>query len=311
MDDSESVITIPVSGRRKKLRLKCRYNSELRNVILLPDHSFSQLRKRLSSDYGFEVNLKYEDGDDGELIMLASQNDLDDLVGSNPNNDTVNIVVTESTVHLPTLASRRESNRPQPLFATNNGPPNRLLNDSNQRILRSYDLPSPASSSSRMGTAITAFDRFPVIENPSAVNQSRNKSIRWKRGEVLGQGAFGVVYLGLNVETGELMAVKQMATEELSTRDLGSLENEINLLQSFRHPNIVRYIGTEVTPSALSIFLEYVPGGSLKALIDKFGALEESVAKSYTRQLLIGLEYLHRNGIAHRDIKGGIFRVTI
>ena len=54
----------------------------------------------------------------------------------------------------------------------------------------------------------------------------------------------------------------------------------------------------------LSIFLEYVPGGSLKALIDKFGRLEEPVAKTYTRQLLLGLEYLHTNGIAHRDIKG-------
>jgi serine/threonine protein kinase len=55
---------------------------------------------------------------------------------------------------------------------------------------------------------------------------------------------------------------------------------------------------------ALSIFLEYIPGGSIKALINKFGALEESVAQSYTRQLLLGLEYLHRHGIAHRDMKG-------
>jgi serine/threonine protein kinase len=84
---------------------------------------------------------------------------------------------------------------------------------------------------------------------------------------------------------GELMAVKQIAIDEVSTKELSSLENEINLLRSFRHPNIVRYIGTEVTPLALSIFLEYVPGGSLKALIDKFGQLEESVAKSYTRQV--------------------------
>ena len=81
------------------------------------------------------------------------------------------------------------------------------------------------------------------------------------------------------------MAVKQIAIDEVSTKELSSLENEINLLRSFRHPNIVRYIGTEVTPLALSIFLEYVPGGSLKALIDKFGQLEESVAKSYTRQV--------------------------
>ena len=71
-------------------------------------------------------------------------------------------------------------------------------------------------------------------------------------------------------------------------------------------PNIVRYMGTEINNSTLSIFLEYVPGGSLKALIDKFGALEESVSQTYTRQLLLGLEYLHNNGIAHRDIKGVI-----
>lgn len=89
------------------------------------------------------------------------------------------------------------------------------------------------------------------------------------------------------------MAVKQIAIDEVSTKELSSLENEINLLRSFRHPNIVRYIGTEVTPLALSIFLEYVPGGSLKALIDKFGQLEESVAKSYTRQVrLLSVHFL-------------------
>lgn len=90
----------------------------------------------------------------------------------------------------------------------------------------------------------------------------------------------------------------------MSSKELRSLENEINLLRSLRHPNIVRYIGTETTPTSLSIFLEYIPGGSLKSLIEKFGMLGESVARSYTRQLLLGLEYLHRNGIAHRDIKG-------
>ena len=84
---------------------------------------------------------------------------------------------------------------------------------------------------------------------------------------MLGQGAFGVVYLGLNIDTGELMAVKQMATEEVSKRELSSLENEITVLRNLSDPNIVRYIGTELSAESLSIFLEYVPGGSLKSLV--------------------------------------------
>ena len=71
-------------------------------------------------------------------------------------------------------------------------------------------------------------DRFPTISHSQSqtmagnnVGDTAGNNIRWKRGEMLGQGAFGIVYLGLNVETGELMAVKQMTTEEVSRRELG------------------------------------------------------------------------------------------
>jgi serine/threonine protein kinase/WD40 repeat protein len=184
------------------------------------------------------------------------------------------------------------SNRDRSLFRVGsfNSNVGRFPNMEGDQRDRSGSVTSLASSNSGGGT-----------EAP----HQQQKDIRWKKGEMLGQGAFGVVYLGLNVDTGELMAVKQLSREEVSGKEINSLENEIKLLQSFWHPNIVRYIGTEFTNQALSIFLEYVPGGSLKALINKFGSLEESVTQTYTRQLLLGLEYLHNNGIAHRDIKGG------
>jgi serine/threonine protein kinase len=57
------------------------------------------------------------------------------------------------------------------------------------------------------------------------------------------------------------------------------------------------------SPGTFSIFLEYVSGGSVRSLLDRFGTLSEDLVKNYTRQLLLGLEYLHNNGIAHRDIK--------
>ena len=55
---------------------------------------------------------------------------------------------------------------------------------------------------------------------------------------------------------------------------------------------------------ALHIFLEFVPGGSIAGLLSKFGPFAERVVAVYTRQILEGLAYLHRNQIMHRDIKG-------
>ncbi len=269
------------------------------------------------------------------MITLSSQNDLNDLF-LYENSETINVTVTES-VSLPQLT-------PKPAPVTKQSSAGNLLQYAtvNASASRSDGMTTRTSTAGGLGVGtpsqsmalprfpgvggaggsgvsssqsmLRPLDRFPSINDrfqqqqqiflQQQMMQQEMTGIRWKRGEMLGQGAFGVVYLGLNIDTGELMAVKQMATEEVSKKELSSLENEINLLRNLRHPNIVRYIGTELTSTALSIFLEYVPGGSLKALIEKFGALEESVARSYTRQLLLGLEYLHRNGIAHRDVKG-------
>jgi serine/threonine protein kinase/WD40 repeat protein len=262
--------------------------------------------------------LKYEDRD-GDLITLSSQDDLMDLL-QYATTDSINVIVSESTslpqLNLKGSISQQNLQRtpgavlvPSSSVSVKDGPamskPGGVFNVAASAGSASSG-PSPANAPfPRQGQVIIPrVERFPSISDSNRYQEQAPPLIRWKRAEMLGQGAFGVVYLGLNIDTGELMAVKQMATEEVSKRELGSLENEINLLRNLRHPNIVRYIGTELTNSALSIFLEYVPGGSLKALIDKFGALEESVARSYTRQLLLGLEYLHRNGIAHRDIKG-------
>ena len=60
----------------------------------------------------------------------------------------------------------------------------------------------------------------------------------------------------------------------------------------------------EPLTQALHIFLEFVPGGSIAGLLSKFGPFAERVVAVYTRQILEGLAYLHRNQIMHRDIKG-------
>ncbi|CAI5473879.1 unnamed protein product [Closterium sp. Yama58-4] len=134
-------------------------------------------------------------------------------------------------------------------------------------------------------------------------------TMKWKRGELLGEGAYGKVFLGLNERTGELMAVKQMKINAGDERamHIAALEREIVLYRRMRHRHIVGYIDMEKDPSdgSIYIFLEFVSGGSIHSMLEKFGKFSESLVRVYTRQLLLGLEYLHRCKIIHRDIKGG------
>ncbi|KAJ6380215.1 hypothetical protein OIU76_016801 [Salix suchowensis] len=134
--------------------------------------------------------------------------------------------------------------------------------------------------------------------------------IRYRKGELIGCGAFGHVYMGMNLDSGELLAIKQVliaangATRERAQAHIRELEEEVKLLQNLSHPNIVRYLGTVREEETLNILLEFVPGGSISSLLGKFGSFPEQVIRAYTKQLLLGLEYLHNNGIMHRDIKG-------
>lgn len=76
-----------------------------------------------------------------------------------------------------------------------------------------------------------------------------------------------------------------------------------NFVVVTRHQNIVRCYGSATRDNTMSIFLEYMPGGSVRRLLDRFGEFEEKITRIYAAQMMRGLEFLHRNGVAHRDIK--------
>ncbi|KAF9731653.1 MAP kinase kinase kinase [Paraphaeosphaeria minitans] len=139
----------------------------------------------------------------------------------------------------------------------------------------------------------------------------RQPTFKWMKGQLIGKGTFGRVYLGMNITTGELIAVKQVEVNPKaagSDKDkikelVKSLDQEIDTMQHLDHANIVQYLGCEKKEYSISIFLEYISGGSVGSCIRKHGKFEESVVSSLTRQTLGGLAYLHREGILHRDLK--------
>ncbi|KAL4217458.1 Mitogen-activated protein kinase kinase kinase 2 [Mactra antiquata] len=142
----------------------------------------------------------------------------------------------------------------------------------------------------------------------AAYSKSPSCPTNWKPGQRIGSGAFGEVYLCFDHDTGRELAVKMVKVQgqvnaEVS-KEARALENEIMLLRNFNHERIVQYFGCSMDKSEICIFMEYMPGGSLVDVMNKYGALSESVAGKYTRQMLEGLSFLHRNVIVHRDIKG-------
>ena len=100
------------------------------------------------------------------------------------------------------------------------------------------------------------------------------------------------------------------------------MKKEVAQLRNLVNPNIVKYFSADVVEvrdthndatglflffkkeaerfCIVDIVLEYVSGGSVRKLLDKFSKLEEKVVGTYTRQVLEGLTYLHLNGIVHR-----------
>ncbi|RIA83200.1 hypothetical protein C1645_473403 [Glomus cerebriforme] len=146
---------------------------------------------------------------------------------------------------------------------------------------------------------------------PGECVSAERKPVIWVKGELIGKGTFGKVFLAMNVNSSEIMAVKQIElpttkSDRLNERQLNlvkSFTDEMEILKDLDHEHIVQYIGFERNEEAINIFLEYVNGGSIGTCLRIYGAFKEPVVRSFTRQILLGLQYLHNKGILHRDIK--------
>ncbi|KAH6648450.1 hypothetical protein BKA67DRAFT_521885 [Truncatella angustata] len=136
-------------------------------------------------------------------------------------------------------------------------------------------------------------------------SSATNVTMRWQQGHFVGGGTFGNVYAGMNLDTGHLMAVKEIRLQDpkLIPTIASQIKDEMGVLEVLDHPNVVSYYGIEVHRDRVYIFMEFCSGGSLANLLEHGRIEDEQVTMVYALQLLEGLAYLHESGIAHRDIK--------
>lgn len=183
--------------------------------------------------------------------------------------------------------------------------------------------PKPSSgplrpSSSNIGNTPKNNERKPLV-NVSLTPAQRVEKISGLRMNnildnfeflnLVGKGAFANVYKGINLKTNQVVAIKQIELER--DQDFKELMGEIDLLKILKHPNIVKYHGFVKTPTSLNVLLEYCSGGSLRQLYKKTNTgIPESEIIKYVELILHGLNYLHEQGVVHRDVKAANVLIT-
>ena len=127
---------------------------------------------------------------------------------------------------------------------------------------------------------------------------------RYRITRKLGGGGMADVYLAEDQELGRRVAIKILHERYANDEQfVERFRREATHAAGLSHPNIVSIFDRGEADGAYFIVMEYVEGRTLKELIRGRGSCPIPVAIAYTRQILSGLRYAHRNGVVHRDLK--------
>jgi serine/threonine-protein kinase len=116
----------------------------------------------------------------------------------------------------------------------------------------------------------------------------------------LGSGGFGAVYLAEDTWIHKKVAIKVPHRQNI---DFGELLREPRLLASLNHPNIVAILTAEKQENVFFIVMEYVPGETLEAVIEREGGLDLVRAMDLTCQICNAVDHAHSQNVLHRDLR--------
>jgi serine/threonine protein kinase len=121
---------------------------------------------------------------------------------------------------------------------------------------------------------------------------------------VIGSGTYGKVHLVRKKDTRALYAMKSMSKKVLADYEqVEQTKIERDVLLQTTHPFLVSAHFTFQTETKIYLVLDYVPGGELFSRLKEEGRFEESRARLYAAEILLGLAHLHKLGFVYRDLK--------
>jgi len=137
------------------------------------------------------------------------------------------------------------------------------------------------------------------------IDTETNPELLWEAVDNLGEGSFGMVQKVQSKKDSKLFAAAKVIPVKYE-EELEDFVIEVDILKEFPHEAIVGLAGAYLWKNDLWIVLELCEGGAVDdVLIELEEGLSEPAIKGINQQLLKGMEYLHNNGVIHRDLKAG------
>ena len=153
---------------------------------------------------------------------------------------------------------------------------------------------------------LTPDQRMNVVKEKPKFRRSNNLLLikdRYLPDYVAGHGGFGAVFHGTDIKTGRAVAIKTLISGD--EKEEKRFEIEIKTLCSLDHPNILSICDYAREGYRTYLITEYLPGGTLKDRIEQNSTLPTPLLEKVIVQILDALDYLHKRGLFHRDIKPG------
>jgi len=129
---------------------------------------------------------------------------------------------------------------------------------------------------------------------------------KYMASDIIGRGAYSIVYKGLHANLNMPVAIKMMKHDMAMNSDfLAQFKEEAKILAKLNHENIVRVHDIEERYRTVFIIMEYLTGNTLKHILSESVRLSETRTVNFMLQMCEALKIAHQNGIVHQDIKPG------
>jgi serine/threonine protein kinase len=147
-------------------------------------------------------------------------------------------------------------------------------------------------------------DCLEIVINGTHVVRVPRRFGRYEYMKTLGSGGSSAVILVRHLVTSSLFACKVVSRQHLMDENIfDRFEQEVRLLPSLVHPNIVHFEEIVFDPELIFVIMEYCSQGDLFSHIVANGVFAESRARDILHQIAEAVRYIHDRGIAHRDLK--------